>query len=152
MSESFLTPEVESLIQGYVEGELTASECTRLRDLLEASPGLITPILANLQTDMLVRQAVLQLAGVDLTSGDVARAESMAAPKSKGFPRFAIGFAVASLMIVVALGAMIIGPGKIWRLLTEAIYPVRTGSILYEYWDGIPGNSVSNLTLHPNFQ
>lgn len=156
MNDSFLTAEVESLIQGYVEGELSGSECARLGHLLQASPALITPILANLRTDALIRQTVLQPAGLGLEIWSHRRMglpESVVLPKSKAFPRLVRGLAVAAcLAVLVALGAMVLGPGRALRLITGAKQPAGTGSIFYEHWKGIPGDAVTDLTSHPNFQ
>jgi PA14 domain-containing protein len=156
MNDSFLPAEVESLIQGYVEGELSATECTRLGHLLQASPALITPILANLRMDALIRQTVLQTAGLDLDILPHQRRglpESVVLPKLKGFPRLTRGLAVAAcLVVLVALGAMVLGPDRALRLITGAKHPSGTGSILYEHWKGIPGDAVTDLTSHPNFR
>jgi len=146
MNDSFLTAEVESLIQGYVEGDLSASECERLGHLLQASPALIAPILTSLRTDALVREAVLRAAGSGSGTG------TAVLPK-KGFTRLARGLAVAAcLMVLVALGAIILGPDQALRLITGAKPPAEAGSLLYEYWSGIPGDAVTDLTSHPNFQ
>jgi hypothetical protein len=155
MNGPLLTPEVESLIQGYVEGELTDVECARLRELLETSPALVNPILTSLQTDALVRQTVLQTAYADseiMPNRELVSAQSIARPRSKGLRRFAIPFAVAGCLAgLVVLGAVLLGPGK-KLFMTKPISPAGSGSILYEYWEGIPGNSVADLTSHPDFQ
>jgi hypothetical protein len=156
VNDSVLTAEVESLIQGYVEGELSASECARLGHFLQASPALITPILANLRTDALIRQTVLKTAGLGLETLSHRRMglpESVVLPKSKALPRLARGLAVAAcLAVLVALGAMVMGPGRALRLITGAKDPAGTGSILYELWKAIPGGAVTDLTSHPSFR
>ena len=156
MNGSFLTAEVESLIQGYVEGELTTSECARLRELLEASPVLVKPILTSLRTDTLIRQTVLRTEGVErevMPNREAVRAEGVVLPKSKGFRRFAIRFAVAGcLAALVALSAMFLHPGKTRSPITNVIPPAGSGVILYEHWNGIPGRTVADLTSHPDFQ
>src|SRR5258705_7608704 len=116
MNDSFLTPEVESLIQGYVEGELSESECARLRELLDASPALVKPILTSLRTDTLIHQTVLQAARTDLETvpnREMVRAEGPALPKSEPFRRFAIPFAIAGCLAGLAvLGGVLFAPAK----------------------------------------
>src|SRR5688572_3647581 len=107
MNDSALTAELESLIQGYVEGELTPLECARFQALIEASPDLVTPILTNLQMDTLIRQAASQKAGPDSKilslpeSAPDARAQSQL-EKSRRSGRFAVGVALAACLVVLA--------------------------------------------------
>src|SRR5262245_33113699 len=155
MNDFLMTAEIESLIQGYVEGELTASECARFDALLKASPRLVEPILVSLRADALIRGTVLQVAKADLETTpdrDTADVETVALPESKVVRRIAIGFAIAACLVIVSLGAMLFGPGKTLRLFTRAVQPTGTGAITYEYWNGIPGGAVVDLTLHPAFQ
>lgn len=153
MNDSFLTAEVESLIQGYVEGELTASECARLRELLKTTPGLIVAILANLQVDTLIRQAVLQTAGAALkTLPNRNVIESAVMPMAKRFRHFALRLAAAiGFVALVAFGAMFFGLGKKLQPSSTAITPTGTGSILYEVWVGISGSTITDLTSHLDF-
>src|SRR5262247_1786059 len=66
MNDFVLTAEVESLVQGYVEGQLTDLECARLRELLQVSPSLVKVILTSLRTDALIRHMVLQAASAEV--------------------------------------------------------------------------------------
>jgi hypothetical protein len=147
MNEPALTAETESLIQGYVEGELTASECARLRELLAASPGLITPVLAHLQADALIRQTV-GMTGETLPDRDSVATASTASRKPKGRFRLA---AAAVLVGLVALSAMFLGPGKTGRPGRGEVRTGGTGAILYERWDGIPGEAIADFMSHPDF-
>jgi hypothetical protein len=157
MSDSFLTAEVESLVQGYVEGELTAPECTRLRELLQASPSLVTSILMSLRTDVLIRQVVLETTSVEIETAPysgVAQGEKAVASLKPGRDsRFTLALAVAaSVMVLIALGALFFGSRHARQTVALPERSFETGSILYEYWAGIPGDAVTNLTLHPGFQ
>ena len=158
MNDSFLTAEVESLLQGYMEGELTPLECARLRALLTASPSLVTPILTSLRTDALIRHVVLQTAGANGDTAPLpnrARAETATVHtlQPPRYTRFALGLAAAAcLVVLLALGAMFFGPRPSPPPVAPPMRSAETASILYEYWAGIPGSAVTDLTSHPNFQ
>lgn len=153
MNDAVLTTEIESLIQGYMEGELNPLECARLRELLEASPGLVTPLLTNLRTDALIRQTVLHAASASLEVSPHRVNAQNESPASRRDGRFAVRLALAACLIVlVALAAMFFGPRSSPQSVTPATRLPETGSIQYEYWAGIPGAAVSDLTSHPNFQ
>src|SRR5262245_10541414 len=114
MNDARLTAELESLIQGYVGGDLTPRECARLHDLLKGSPELVAPILASLRMDALIRQTVRQTARPDLVMlPEGGMAQGMAGSGPKRSRRFVLGLAVAAcLVVLVALGARFLGPGK----------------------------------------
>ena len=156
MNDSFLTSEVESLIQGYVEGELTASECMRLHALLKAAPGLIAPILANLQADALIRQTVLQRASADLEplrAIAYGEAAPIQWPQPRRYARMAVRIALAAcLMVLAALAGVFFSRHPLQPTVASAILSNETGSVLYEYWTKISGNAVTNLMSHPDFQ
>jgi hypothetical protein len=156
MNDSFLTAEIESLIQGYVEGELTASECARLRELLEASPGLVTSVLMSLQMDALIRRTALQSATAGLASGDaIPHGEEKAVQwaKSRRHVRLAVRIALAAcLMVLAALATIFFNRRPSQSMVSPAFHSTETGSVLYEYWNGIPGVTVADLTSHSNFQ
>jgi hypothetical protein len=51
-------PEIEALIQGYLEGSLTEKESARLRSLLTKNPEIVDSILSGLRDDLLIRTVV----------------------------------------------------------------------------------------------
>ncbi|PYK01405.1 MAG: hypothetical protein DME23_04160 [Verrucomicrobia bacterium] len=68
MNQSANQNEVETLTQGYLEGSLTPSESPRLLALLKEDPARVKLILANLQTDALIKEVVDQSDWVVRTS------------------------------------------------------------------------------------
>ena len=75
MNQSTNQNEVETLTQGYLEGSLTPSESPRLLALLKEDPARVKLILANLQTDALIKGVVDQ-------SDWVVRTSTAAAPSA----------------------------------------------------------------------
>ena len=75
MNQSANQNEVETLTQGYLEGSLTPSESPRLLALLKEDPARVKLILANLQTDALIKEVVDQ-------SDWVVRTSTAAAPSA----------------------------------------------------------------------
>ncbi len=75
MNQSANQNEVETLTQGYLEGSLTPSESPRLLALLKEDPARVKLILANLQTDALIKEVVDQ-------SDWIVRTSTAAAPSA----------------------------------------------------------------------
>jgi hypothetical protein len=65
MPDAKPSPEVEALVQGYVDGSLAPDECRRLHELLREKPELNHTILAELRMDLLIQAAVRQDAAAE---------------------------------------------------------------------------------------
>ncbi len=74
-------PELESLIQGYVEGQLTPGECSRLQAMLEGDASLVDVVLNSIQTDELLRRTVTEM------HLELAPSRMGVAPKAARLPR-----------------------------------------------------------------
>jgi hypothetical protein len=149
MKDSHLTPEAESLIQGYVEGELTGPECVRLGELLHASPSLITPILLSLQTEALIRQTVLQTATPGLGTGSNVAEAFIGQAGSTRLRGRVVGAALAACLVLTALGAILWQRGASHFMKTGSM---ERGTLLYEFWSNITGSAIVDLTSHPAFE
>lgn len=125
-----MTPEEESLIQGYVEGQLDADEAARLHALIREQPGLVQPILAALSMDSMVRAALAT--------------ETIPLPAVK--PRRSRWLLPASL----AASLVLLAAGAVFLAVTRRA-ETTSGPLVREVWHGVPGLAVSDLTAHPKF-
>ena len=146
-----LTPEAEALIQGYVEGELTPTQCARLEALLESEPGFVAAILGSLRMDAMVR-GVISRSILDQPKGDE-RGVQLVRKREKQRRRRIISrlAAAACLVFLAALAAFVFHAIQSPPTSAPAGASGATGSILREFWSDIPGANVSDLTSSPGY-
>jgi hypothetical protein len=151
MAHDRFTSEFESLIEGYLEEDLTPPQCARFQALLEAEPALVTPLLSSLRMEALLRAAVSlhEVDALDAATppgGPVGR--SKPARPSRVLSWIA---AAACLALLVALAALVFSPVERQKETAPVGRPAATGSILCELWLDMAGVAVSNLTSDPRF-
>jgi hypothetical protein len=106
----------------------------------------------------LIRHVVLQTATAEAEmagSFAIAPSEKTAGPRRQSgqATRFAWSLAAAAgLIVLVTFGALYFRSHPATPTIAPPNRSTGTGSILYEYWTGISGQAVADLTAHPDFQ